>query len=99
MRKVAGTASFSGRQLEFTPTGGSLKGIKLNGGSLLLTNLGEPVEWLTIDLGLAGPLQDVLEVIDAKPLQLCPRHRPRSGAGRPDGPRRSFISSCRCSTT
>lgn len=68
-RKVNGTAAFAGNQLEFTPTGGVLKGIKIVGGSLRLTNLDEPIEWLTIDLALAGPLQDAIEVIDAKPLQ------------------------------
>jgi uncharacterized protein YhdP len=69
VRKVAGTASFGNNMLEFVPTAGSLKGVKLTGGSLRVTNLGEPVELLTIDLGLAGPLQDVLEVLDQKPLQ------------------------------
>jgi uncharacterized protein YhdP len=68
VNKVSGTATFADHQLEFTPTAGSLKGIKVNGGSLLLTNLGEATEWLKIDLALAGPISDVLEVIDSKPL-------------------------------
>lgn len=68
VRKVAGTAVFAGKQLEFAPTGGVIKGIRVTGGSLVLTNLGEPTEWLTVDLALAGPLPDALEVIDAKPL-------------------------------
>ena len=34
-----------------------------------ITDLGAPVEWLTVDLSLAGPIQDVLETIDAKPLR------------------------------
>jgi hypothetical protein len=69
VRKVNGTASFAGDRLEFTPTSGALKGLKVTGGSLRLTELGSPVEWLTIDLALAGPLQDALEVLDEKPLR------------------------------
>ena len=34
-----------------------------------ITDLGAPVEWLTVDLSVAGPIQDVLEVIDTKPLR------------------------------
>ena len=40
----------------------------MTGGSLLLTQLGQKVEWLTVDLPVSGPLRDVLEVIDAEPL-------------------------------
>jgi uncharacterized protein DUF3971/AsmA-like protein len=68
VRKVNGTASFVGNHLEFTPTTGVLNGLKVTGGSLRLTELGGPVEWLTIDLPITGPLQDVLEVLDSKPL-------------------------------
>jgi hypothetical protein len=68
VRKVSGTAAFAQNRLGFTPTGGVIKGLKVTGGSLLVTNLDEPTEWLTVDLAVAGPLQDVLEVIDSKPL-------------------------------
>ncbi len=69
VRQVGGTASFAGKHLDFTPTSGMLKGLKVTGGALQLTDLGEHPEWLTIDLALAGPLQDMLEVIDSKPLR------------------------------
>jgi len=69
IRKVNGTASFARNQLEFNPAGGVLKGLKLTGGSLRLANLGDPVEWLILDLAVAGPVQDALEVMDSKPLQ------------------------------
>lgn len=68
VRKVDGTAIFGNHSLEFAPTGGTLKGLKVTGGSLRLTNLGEGLEWLAIDLAIAGPLQDALEVLDQKPL-------------------------------
>ncbi|MFI4948600.1 MAG: DUF3971 domain-containing protein [Alphaproteobacteria bacterium] len=69
IRQVAGTAEFAGKHLDFVPTSGVLKGLKLTGGTLQLTDLGDHPEWLTIDLALAGPLQDVLEVLDSKPLR------------------------------
>lgn len=68
VRKVAGTAELTGNRLEFLPTTGVLQGTKVTGGSILLSELGAPTEWATIDLNLSGPLQDALDVIDTKPL-------------------------------
>lgn len=67
-RKVAGTASFAGNHIEFIPSAGGVKSTKVTGGSIQLTDLGNPTEWATIDLGLSGSLQDALEIIDSKPL-------------------------------
>jgi uncharacterized protein YhdP len=69
VRKVSGTATLDDKRLVFTPSGGSVKSVQVTGGSLQITDLGAPVEWLTVDLALAGPLQDILETIDAKPLR------------------------------
>jgi hypothetical protein len=69
VRKVSGTATLKDKRLEFTPTGGTIKSVQVTGGSLGITDLGAPVEWQTIDLTLAGPIRDVLEVIDVKPLR------------------------------
>ncbi len=68
VRQVGGTAVFAGNHLDFSPTRGLLKAMKITGGTVKLTDLDTPTEWLTIDLALAGPLQDALDVIDAKPL-------------------------------
>jgi hypothetical protein len=68
-RRVSGTATLQDKRLVFTPTSGTVKSLQVTGGSLEITDLGAPVEWLTVDLGLTGPLQDVLETIDAKPLR------------------------------
>ena len=69
VRRVSGTATLADKQIEFTPTGGTIKSIRVTGGVIRLTDLGAPVEWQTIDLALAGPIRDVIEVIDAKPLR------------------------------
>jgi hypothetical protein len=69
VRKVSGTATLADKRLEFTPTGGNVRSVQVTGGTLDITNLGEPVEWQTIDLTLAGPIREVLEVIDVKPLR------------------------------
>jgi hypothetical protein len=68
-RKVSGTATLNDKRLVFTPAGGAVKSVQVTGGSLVITDLGAPVEWLTVDLSLAGPIRDVLETIDAKPLR------------------------------
>jgi hypothetical protein len=52
----------------FLPSSGIVKGLKAAGGTLEITDIGAPVEWLTIDVPVTGPLQDALEVIDSKPL-------------------------------
>jgi uncharacterized protein YhdP len=69
VRKVSGTATLDDKRLVFTPSGGWVKSVQLTGGSLQITDLGAPVEWLTVDLSLAGPIRDVLETIDVKPLR------------------------------
>jgi hypothetical protein len=69
VRKVSGTATLADKRLEFRPSGGTVRSVQVTGGSLDITNLGAPVEWQTIDLTLAGPIRDVLEVIDVKPLR------------------------------
>lgn len=69
VRKVSGTAALEDRRLVFTPTGGTVRSVQVTGGSLVITDLGAPVEWLAVNLALAGPIQDVLETIDAKPLR------------------------------
>ena len=67
-RYVNGTAVFAGQRLQFLPTAGVLKGLKITGGSLTITEIGTPLEWLTVDLSVSGPVRDALEVIDSKPL-------------------------------
>jgi hypothetical protein len=69
VRKVSGTATLDDKRLVFTPSGGAVKSVQVTGGSLQITDLGAPVEWLTVDLSLAGPIRDVLETIDVKPLR------------------------------
>jgi hypothetical protein len=69
VRGVDGEARFAGKTLTFAPSGGAVKSVHVTGGSLQITELGAPVEWLAIDLGLAGPLRDFLETLDAKPLR------------------------------
>jgi AsmA-like C-terminal region/Protein of unknown function len=68
-RKVSGTATLQDKRLVFTPTGGTVRSVQVTGGSLEITDLGAPVEWLAVNLAFAGPIQDVLETIDAKPLR------------------------------
>ena len=67
-RKVEGTAQFADDRLVFNLSGGVVKGLKATGGTLDITEIGAPVEWLTVDVPVTGPLQDALEVIDSKPL-------------------------------
>ena len=69
VRKVDGTANFTSDHIDFIPAGGTLKGLHVTGGQMKISDLEGPVEYLTIDLSVGGPLRDALEVIDAKPLR------------------------------
>ena len=65
VRSVDGTAKFTGKTLVFSPHDGEVAGVRLTGGTVQITDLGEPVEWIAIDLGLAGPLRGVLQTLDS----------------------------------
>lgn len=67
-RNIAGTATLTEKELEFAPSGGSVKGLKLGGGSVRIADLNTPVPILTADLALAGPLRDALDILDTRPL-------------------------------
>jgi uncharacterized protein involved in outer membrane biogenesis len=69
VKKVSGTATLNDRRLDFTVAGGMLKSLKATGGTLSITDIGAPVETLTVDVAMAGGLRDALEAIDAKPLR------------------------------
>jgi hypothetical protein len=69
LRGVNGSASFNRAQLELVPTAGAVAAVRLAGGSAKLDKLDTDNEEITIDLGLRGPVRDVLEVLDSKPLR------------------------------
>jgi uncharacterized protein DUF3971/AsmA-like protein len=68
-RKVSGTANLADRRLDFAFSGGQLKALKATGGTVTITDLGAPVETMVVDIGIAGPLQEALDIIDTKPLR------------------------------
>ena len=67
VRKVSGTATLADKQIEFTPTAGTIKSVHVTGGVIRLTDLGAPV-------GMANDrprpcrvrFGTFIEVIDAK---------------------------------
>ena len=69
VKKVSGTGTLDGRRLDLAVAGGALKSLKATGGAVSITDIGAPVETLSVDVGLSGALQDALDVLDAKPLR------------------------------
>jgi len=63
------TVSFQPKGLDFAISAGHLKGLMISQGSVVIDEFDAPYERTTIDLALAGPAQDVMTVLDAKPLQ------------------------------
>jgi hypothetical protein len=68
-KKISGTAALNDRRLDFAVSGGVVKSLKATSGAVTITDIGAPVETLTVDVGLSGGLQDALEIIDSKPLR------------------------------
>jgi hypothetical protein len=69
LRGVDGAATFNRAELDLMPSSGAVKGVKLTGGTAKLTQLDTNNEQIAIDFGIKGPVRDVLEVLDSKPLQ------------------------------
>lgn len=66
---VGGTATFDRKHVEFAPTTGAVKGARVSSGTVELSKLDTNDEQMAIDLSLSGPLRDVLDVLDSKPLR------------------------------
>lgn len=66
---VNGTATFNRQRVEFSPVSGTVKGVRVSSGNVVLSKLDTNDEQVAIDVSLAGPLRDVLEVLDSKPLR------------------------------
>ncbi len=69
LRGVDGTGSFDRAHFDLVPSSGAVKGVRLTGGAVKLSQLDTDDEQLAIELGIKGPLRDVLEVLDEKPLR------------------------------
>jgi hypothetical protein len=69
VRGVKGSARFDRSRFELTPTSGSLLGLRITGGKVSLTGLDIDKEHAAIDVRVAGPIRDVLTVIDTKPFE------------------------------
>ncbi len=69
LQGVGGTATVNDKELDFSPDSGQANGVKLTGGMVRITKLDERDQDAVIDLTVAGPLRDALEILDAKPLR------------------------------
>lgn len=65
---VEGRAVFAGDRITIDITGGRSSGVRVRGGRLSFTDLGEDTEWLEITADLEGALADVLATLDRPPL-------------------------------
>lgn len=68
LQGVGGTAIVSDKELDLTPDTGQVKGVKLVGGTIRITNLDERDQDALVDVAISGPVRDALEILDAKPL-------------------------------
>jgi uncharacterized protein YhdP len=73
VRGVDGTATFDQRRMTLLPTSGTLKGLRVTGGTIVITDLDVVDQWINIAVDVTGPVRDALETIDAKPLEYARR--------------------------
>jgi Protein of unknown function/AsmA-like C-terminal region len=69
VREVDGTATFDQYRMTLLPTSGTLKGERITGGTIVITDLDLVDQYIDIGLDITGPVRDALEVIDSKPLE------------------------------
>ncbi len=69
VRNTAATARFDLSQFRIEVARGSALGLNLTGGTIVIRDFDKPVESIDLDLAIAGPVADALEIIGRKPLE------------------------------
>jgi len=69
VREVSGTGTFDRAHVDLIPTSGTLAGLRVTAATVRLSKLDTDDETIAIAVGVRGPLHDVLDVIDTKPLR------------------------------
>jgi hypothetical protein len=69
LQAVDGDVSFTGKQMALSVTRGKLLRLTESDGKILIDGLDQPHQHMTIDMGITGPMSDVLQVLNAKRLQ------------------------------
>jgi hypothetical protein len=87
LRGVDGAGVFDRSRLDLVPSAGAVENVQLAGGAAKLSQLDTDDEQIAIDLGVRGPLRDVLDVLDTKPLRYAHELKldPAQVAGQVDG--------------
>lgn len=62
------TATLDLDRLAITLLGGGSLGLRVEGGTVVIADFDKPVETIAIDVTLAGPLRDAVDVLSRKPL-------------------------------
>ncbi|MGE5203685.1 MAG: AsmA-like C-terminal domain-containing protein [Acidobacteriota bacterium] len=69
IREINGTAVFDRAHMDMLPTTGTLAGLRVSGATIRMSKLDTNDETIAIAVGVRGPLHDVLDVIDTRPLR------------------------------
>jgi hypothetical protein len=87
LRHVDGTGTFDLTMLDLVPSSGAVHTVQVTGGGAKLSKLDTNDEEIAIDLSVKGPVRDVLDVLDTKPLQYARALKidPAHAAGEVDG--------------
>lgn len=70
VKKASGKVMLYPDKVEIFATTGQINNIKLNTGNVFLTNLKDEISHAKIELDASGPIQEILSLINSKPLEL-----------------------------
>ncbi len=73
VRNVAGTAKLDAKRLEIKARGGAVGTLRVDEGTILITDLDKADQNAAIDLRITGPALDALKLVDMKPLGFLAR--------------------------
>ena len=71
VRKVFATAKFDEKRIDFALTGGVAGGLAVEEGKIEVTGLDEFDQVLDLDLRIAGPFRDAMQLVDHPPLGMA----------------------------
>jgi hypothetical protein len=86
VRGVAATATMDAKRLDMRTSGGSVGALQVGNGTVALTGLDQKLQYASIDVPVAGPALDALQLVDRPPLGFLSRigERPESFGGAAD---------------
>ena len=74
VEQVGAGIKFDAKHFDIAVTGGRLRGVRVDGGQLIISGLADRDQLIAVDLDLSGPVSDVLALLDLPPFGYVRRY-------------------------